>query len=221
MVEQLMKEYVLADERSLRIALGASIEVTAQVKAAQGGLSEAIAFLKTEFERWDVPELRIRTQKNMNLLSLEGKPAPELDLTQHIGPNPVPLSELKGKVLLLYFWAHWCGDCRSAAPVLSRLARENGDKGLVIIAPTRLYGFAARGEEANPEEESAYIAGIRDRDYSRIPGLAVPSSLENFVRYGSSTTPTIVIVDREGTVRLYHPGKMSYEDLASKVADFI
>ena len=221
MVEELLKEQALAGDRSLRTALGASIEVRAQVQAAQGALSEAIAFLRSEFERWDVPELRIRTRKNMNLLSLVGKIAPPLDLTEFIGPRPAPLSELRGKVLLLYFWAHWCGDCRSAAPVLSRLAREYEDKGLVVIAPTRLYGFAARGEDATPAEESDYIAGIRDRDYGDIPGLAVPASLENFVRYGSSTTPTIVLVDREGVVRLYHPGEMGYEELAAEVAAVI
>jgi len=221
MVEDLLEKRSLADERKLRIALGTSIEVQAQAKAAQGALSEAIAYLNSEFDRWDVPEIRIRTRKNMNLLSLEGKAAPTMELSEYVGPEPASLDELKGNVLLLYFWAHWCHDCRSAAPVLSQLADKYGDKGLVIMVPTRLYGFAARGEEATPSEELTYIASIRKRDYGDIPEVMAPTSLENFIRYGSSTTPTLVLIDRDGVVRLYHPGKMNYEELAAKIAALI
>jgi len=44
---------------------------------------------------------------------------------------------------------------------------------------------------------------------------------ENFANYGSSTTPTLVLVDRAGIVRLYHPGQMFYEELAPKVTEVI
>jgi hypothetical protein len=49
--------------------------------------------------------------------------------------------------------------------------------------------------------------------------MSVPVSEETFANYGSSTTPTMVLVDREGVVRLYHPGEMTYAELAPKVAD--
>jgi len=49
--------------------------------------------------------------------------------------------------------------------------------------------------------------------------MSVPVSEENFQRFGASTTPTIVLVDRQGIVRLYHPGAMPYSQLASKVAE--
>jgi thioredoxin-related protein len=49
--------------------------------------------------------------------------------------------------------------------------------------------------------------------------MSVPVSEETFRNYGASTTPTIVLADRAGIVRLYHPGKMTYEELAGRVAE--
>lgn len=217
---EMLKSRKLDDERRLPIALGASIEVQAHVMAAAGALSEAIVFLEGELARWRDTSIRTRIQKNIHLLSLEGKPAPPLQLGEHIGPAPAALARLKGKVLLLFFWAHWCGECRRQGPILARLQREYADKGLVIIGPTQRYGFTARGQETSPPEELRYIERIRAERYGEID-MTVPVSEENFKNYGSSTTPTLVLIDRQGTVRLYHPGEMPYEDLAPKVADLL
>jgi thioredoxin-related protein len=51
--------------------------------------------------------------------------------------------------------------------------------------------------------------------------MSVPLSEENFQRFGASTTPTLVLVDRAGIVRLYHPGAMPYSQLASKLAEVV
>ena len=214
---RLLEGRSLDEDRDLRIALGASIEVQARVMAARGELSEAVAFLNEEARRWQGTPIETRIRKNINLLTLEGKPAPPLALGEYVGPRPMPLEKLKGKVLLLFFWAHWCPDCKDQVPALARLKEEFGPKGLVVIAPTRRYGFVARGEEAGPEEELAYIEEIRRRHYAALGDAPAPVSKENFVRYGSSTTPTLVLIDREGVVRLYHPGNLSYEELAAKV----
>ncbi len=214
---RLLEGRSLDEDRDLRIALGASIEVQARVMAARGELSEAVAFLNEEARRWQGTPIETRIRKNINLLTLEGKPAPPLALDEYVGPRPMPLEKLKGKVLLLFFWAHWCPDCKDQVPALARLKEEFGPKGLVVIAPTRRYGFVARGEEAGPEEELAYIEEIRRRHYAALGDAPAPVSKENFVRYGSSTTPTLVLIDREGVVRLYHPGNLSYEELAAKV----
>src|SRR5215470_14632648 len=68
------------DERHLPIALGASIEVQAQVLAARGARGEAIVFLRHELTAYRNTSIATRIQKNINLLSLEGKPAPPLDV---------------------------------------------------------------------------------------------------------------------------------------------
>lgn len=207
----------LDDERHLPIALGASIEVQAMVLAETGRRAEALSFLQTELERWRQTSIRTRIQKNIHLLSLEGKAPPPLDLREWLGVKPPPLEALKGKPVLLFFWAHWCGDCKSMSPVLERLQKEYGSKGLAILAPTQYYGYVARGEEAPPEREKPYIGEVWRTHYAALGAVPVPLSQENFKIYGASTTPTLVLLDRKGIVRMYHPGKMSEQELEPRL----
>jgi thiol-disulfide isomerase/thioredoxin len=213
---QLYRRELDADS-SLPIALGASIEVQAMVLEARGQKSEAVAFLRGELDRWRKTSIRTRIQKDLNLVNLEGRSALPLDIQEYLGPAPKPLARYRGSVVLLFFWAHWCGDCKAEAPVLARIHRELAPQGLVIIGPTQRYGYAAKGEDATPAEELKYIDEIRRKFYADLPDMPVPVSDENFRVWGSSTTPTLVLIDRGGIVRLYHPGELSYEELMPKL----
>jgi len=218
---ELLKRRSLDAEKRLPIAFGASIEVQAQVLARRGALSEAIAFLEQELETWGKTSIRTRIQKNINLLSLEGKPAPEIEFAEYLGERPPALESLRGRVVLLFLWAHWCKDCKTQAPVLARLKNEFEERGLVIVGPTQRYGYAERGREVSAEEELAYIDKIRREAYAALDTMPVPVSQKTFERYGASTTPTLVLIDRTGVVRLYHPGEMSYEELAPRIRELL
>ena len=209
----------LDDDRYLPIALGASIEVHAQVLAARGERAEALAFLRRELAAYRSTSMASRIQKNINLLTLEGKPAPPLEMTEWLGARPVPLAHLKGHPVLLFFWAHWCGDCKADVPELARLLGQYRSRGLILIGPTQHYGYAAGGEEATRQQETRYIDEVRRQYYSPLGDMSVPVSEANFKNYGASTTPTLVLIDRSGIVRLYHPGAMSYLQLANKLAE--
>jgi hypothetical protein len=102
--QQLLKRQ-LDTEPHLPNALGAAIEVEAQVLVSRGQRAQAIAVLHSNLARYRATSIRARLQKNLNLLSLTGQPAPPLNIAQYLGPKPNDLSALKGSPVLLFFWA--------------------------------------------------------------------------------------------------------------------
>jgi thiol-disulfide isomerase/thioredoxin len=217
LARQLLQKRSLDAEPHLPIALGAALEVQAQVLAAHGLNAQAATLLRRALVAYGNTSISARLHKNLNLLSLTKQPAPPLSTTEYLGTRPVPLSQLKGSPVLLFFWAHWCGDCKYEGPIISRLSSEFAPQGLTILAPTQLYGYAAKGEDAKPKDEIAYIGQVWEHFYPGLQSVPVPISKTNFTNYGASTTPTLVLVDRKSRVALYHPGLMQYEDLRSAI----
>ena len=215
-LEQL-KQRPLDAEPHLPLALGAAIEVESQTLAARGQRAQAIAVLQTALHTYGSTSIRARLQKNLNLLSFEGKAAPALREEQFLGSKPPALAQLKGAPVLLFFWAHWCGDCKAEAPIIRQLRTEFAPKGLTVLGPTRLYGYTAQVENAAPSDELAYIDAVRHRFYAGLLDMQVPISKYNFDMYGASTTPTLVLLDRTGKVAMYHPGALPYDQLKAEI----
>jgi thiol-disulfide isomerase/thioredoxin len=204
-------------EPYLPLALGTAYEVEAEALFVQGKRAAALRLLETALVKWRETSLADRLQKNINLMTLEGRPMPLLRETEWIGNRPVARAVWRGKVLLLLFWAHWCADCKAEAPVIAKLGSEMKGRGLLVIAPTRRYGYTFDDDQAPPAKETPFIAKVFERYYSQIPVASVPVDAGNFRRFGVSTTPTIVLVDRRGIVRLYHPGLMKEEELRGAI----
>jgi thiol-disulfide isomerase/thioredoxin len=213
----LLRTHKLDGDRWLPTALGASIEVHAQALATRGERPEAIAFLRQQLDLFGATSIHERIRKNINLLTLEGKPAPPLEENDWLDPRPASLAALRGHPVLLFFWAHWCPDCKAEAPVLAALKSTYGPKGLVLVGPTRLYGYVAGGEEAAPAAEKQYIDEVRRQHYAALADMPVPVSAANFLTYGASTTPTLILIDRAGMVRFYHPGAVSEQELSARI----
>jgi thiol-disulfide isomerase/thioredoxin len=197
--------------------LGAAFEVQAQALSKQGQTQKAVLLLRQAIRTYGQTSIRARLQKNLNLLVLLGKPAPPLAIAEYLGAKPRPLSALKGSVVLLFFWAHWCSDCKAEEPVIARLQAELPSRDFVVVAPTQRYGYAGPQDYVTPQQETQYIEAVRQRYYSQLSGVAVPISKQNFDLYGASTTPTLVLLARNGNVALYHPGAMQYGDLRSEI----
>ena len=201
----------------LAAALGASIEVQAQAMARKGDRSEALYFLQRELETYTNTPLHKKIQKNINLLTLAGHPAPALDTSESLGMPSPTLGSLKGQVVILFFWAHWCPDCKIQGPILATLLEKYRAAGLTMVAPTQRYGYIEAGSVASPDDELRHIVSIRDTYYPFLGAVPVPLSENNHKQYGVSSTPTLVILDRAGIVQLYHPGRMTEGELEQAV----
>jgi thiol-disulfide isomerase/thioredoxin len=212
---QQLKNRKMDAEPHLPLALGAAYEVQAQALAGEGKKTQAATVLRTALTTYGNTSIAARLHKNLNLLSLVGRQAPPIQTKEYIGMPPASLAQMKGTPLLLFFWAHWCVDCKGEAPILTRLRSEF--PALMFVAPTQRYGYAARGEDATPQVELAYINSVWQQYYPGLQGISVPVSTGNFNVYGASTTPTLVLVDRTGKIAFYHPGALSYEELRGAI----
>ncbi len=119
-------------------------------------------------------------------MDLVGAFAPAFVSIEPIGDAPASLASLRGKVVLLDFWATWCGPCRMLAPRLSALQTRYGAQGLRVLGLTTDDG-----------EKAALFA---QRVNMRYP-IALDRSGETSREYDISALPTLFVIDKRGVVR--------------------
>ena len=206
-VAELHRE-IPAEKAGLLVPYGAAIEVEGRLLAASEGRGAAIHYFTAQLARAQAMSVRSRIEKNINLLSLEGQPAPD-------GVLPA-LNSMRGNPVLLFFWAEGCGDCKAQARALQVVWQKYRPLGLRMIATTRLYG-GAPDKPMTPDEERAAIDKFWKETYPGLDGVPVVIDTDAMVRYGVSATPTFALVDRKGIVRLYTPTRMSEAELSRMI----
>ena len=201
------------EKEGLIVPFGAAIEVEGRLIASNSGRGAAIKYFRDALASAKDPALRSRINKNIHMLSLEGKRALPLDTSNYVGAAPV---DTKDKPVLLFLWAQGCGDCRAQSPSLARVWQRYRDKGLVLIAPTRYYGTVDE-KPATPDEEKARVAKVWSEFYAGLDGVTAPIDSEGHIAYGASATPTFVLIDRKGIVRMYAPTRLSEDELSRRI----
>jgi thiol-disulfide isomerase/thioredoxin len=133
-----------------------------------------------------------------------GKPAEDFSLLDLAGKRQ-KLSALKGKVVLLDFWATWCGPCRRELPTIAKLHRELAAKGLAVVA-------------VNVGEPAATVNAYLKKNQFSIP-VWLDSKTEVSTRYQASSIPTLVVIDRAGKVTGYKVGVRDEAALRALLAE--
>lgn len=129
---------------------------------------------------------------------LSGKPAPDFALKNSAGEN-VRLTDLRGEVVMINFWATWCGPCRQEMPLLDEMhARYNR------------VGFTLLGVNIDDDQRRA-------EEMIESLGVTFPVVFDSTKavseQYDVSAMPVTILLDREGVVRYVHYGyKPGYED---------
>lgn len=124
---------------------------------------------------------------------------PEIKIKEWIDQPPVTLADLRGRVVLLDFWATWCRPCLATIPKLNALHQKYKDRGLVILGLTEFYGHGG-GRPLQPAEEMDFLRRFK-REHRMEYGVAVADHDENGDNYGVSSIPTAVLLDRRGRLR--------------------
>lgn len=199
------------------LALGAAIEVEGRLVAKREGGKAGERFFEEQRKLSTDPAFQSRLSKNVNLLGLEGTVAPEIFAADQLGPEWKGLAALKGKPVVLFLWAHWCGDCKAQAATLAKVRAKYEPQGVVFAAPTRFYGTGKDGADADPAEEKIQVAAVLAESYKNLGPISVPFSTEAMLRYGAFATPTFVFIDRAGIVRSYTPTRLTEAELTARI----
>jgi cytochrome c biogenesis protein CcmG/thiol:disulfide interchange protein DsbE len=131
-----------------------------------------------------------------------GKPAPDFTLSRIGGPGELQLSSLRGKAVVLNFWASWCSPCKREAPALQAVSKTWGKRVVVL------------GVDVNDFQGDA-------RGFMRKYGLTYPVVHDNknvtTPKYGLTGLPETFFLDRRGRIVEHVPGEVRAADLNSGV----
>ena len=138
-----------------------------------------------------------------------GDKAPEFTLKNVQDGKQVSLADFKGKVLLIDFWATWCGPCKKVMPHYDKLLKENRERGLVVLA-------------ISIDKSERKLKRFVDRKPTTFPMLHDPKKTVA-TKYGAFRIPTTLLVDRNGIVRskFFGGGDKVEEALKTKLEELL
>lgn len=143
-------------------------------------------------------------------IELVGQEAPDFNLSNFYNFDGISsLKDLRGKVVMIDFWANWCGPCKAAFPSMRELYAEYKDQGFVILGITsiqgRFYDGDIRESEVDEEREMELTEDFIARHEMTWP-VAFSDRNVYDPEYGVSGIPTFAVIDKQGIIRMLKVG---------------
>jgi thiol-disulfide isomerase/thioredoxin len=200
------------------------IENLALLEKMKGNAEEARKILNEGIAELTGTGSEISLQATLNLMDLVGKTAPGLTAETWFNSPAFELSDQKGKVVVIDFWAPWCAPCRVVIPTLVEIYQQNKDKGLVLLGYTRLYGYyrdeKQRFDKIEAKEEISLIREFLKRFNMSYP-VAIARGKEGFESYHIHGIPTLIIIDRQGQVADFKIGSGNEQYVKDRIQQLL
>ncbi|MFM7133346.1 MAG: TlpA family protein disulfide reductase [Planctomycetota bacterium] len=168
-----------------------ALKVNPKLDDAQFALTAPEGYAKVEPKMPKFANIEMDEAPAEKLNVQPGHAAPDFKLTDLAG-NEVTLASLAGKVVLLDFWATWCGPCKAAMPTIQKLHDEYGPKGVVILGVNTWEQKADAAKDYMASKKFTYGCLLKGDDLAKA--------------YGVSGIPTLVVIGKDGTVALTEVG---------------
>ncbi|HEY0982588.1 redoxin domain-containing protein [Schlesneria sp.] len=192
-----------------QIALGRTLAGDPQIKSLQAKVDKA-----AKSERDGIAKM-LRPEQQQQLRSLLGDPfdptrlrriyalAPEFVPVQHwINSGPLTMQELRGKVVLVHFYAFQCHNCHANFPIYQRWQKELTGKGVVLIG-------IQTPETKRERDTDAVTNAARERELT-FP-ILIDLNSANWDAWGNTMWPCVYLVDKQGYIRMWWAGELNWK----------